>query len=74
MAVKSEKEEFLKVYVLTQTSDEERDAFVSRVNELDIHQRNCYSCEDRGMIFKYHSIRVEYNNNNNNLFIDSDYI
>ena len=48
------------MHVLTQTSDEEMDAFVSRVNELDIHQRNGDSCGDCGMIFKYHSIRVEY--------------
>lgn len=50
----------LKAYVLTQTSDEEMDTFVSRVNELDTHQRNGYPCRDCGMIFKYHSIRVEY--------------
>ena len=56
----SEIDEFLKVYVLTQTSDEEIEAFVSHVNELEIHQRNGYPCRDCGMIFKYHSVRVEY--------------
>ena len=56
----SEIDEFLKAYVLTQTSHEEMDTFVSRVNELDTHQRNGYPCRDCGMIFKYHSIRVEY--------------
>lgn len=56
----SEIYEFLKAYVLTQTSDEEMDTFVSRVNELDTHQQNGYPCRDCGMIFKYHSIRVEY--------------
>ena len=34
----SEIDEFLKAYVLTQTSSEEMDTFVSRVNELDTHQ------------------------------------
>ena len=51
---------FLKAYVFTETSDEHMDEFVTRVNELDINQRDGYPCRECGMLFKYHSTRVEY--------------
>ena len=51
---------FLKAFVFTQTSDEHMDEFVTGVNELDTNQRDGYPCRECGMLFKYHSTRVEY--------------
>ena len=50
---------FIKAYVFTQTSDEHMDEFVTEIDELDTNQRDGYPCRECGMLFKYHSTRVE---------------